>query len=165
MIPQTPRSAHHLSIWCLAYNASQIVPQPPTHRFSIGIYQISQGMAWKLAGDVRYQSFCAASMHFLMSAWGFGISVPLPEKLEDITEGFDGWDNLLFLIGKTQQQICYSDYISANSARKTRFDAGKLEILFYKLISQCFALVPPDHREQCCFDEMHILTKDIKLKS
>lgn len=167
MIPQTPRTSEHLVNWCAAYQASDIVTQPPHIRYSIGIYQISQGMQWRIASDVKYQSFCAAAMHFTMSAHGFGIDLgsDFPERLDDFPEGFHGktWETMLLLIGKTQQQVCYSDYISKNSARKSRFDPNKLRILMSSLIYECFALVPPARREQCCFDEMHILTKDIKL--
>lgn len=167
MIPVTPRTSSHLVSWCASYQLdSGIVPQPPTHRFSIGIYQISQAMNWKISGPVKWQSYCAAAMHFIMSGVGFGIFLDndLPETLEELPEGFSGWQNVLFLIGKTQQQICYSDYISANSARKSRFDRDKLRIHLSSLVYECFALVPASAREQCCFDEMHILTKDIKLK-
>lgn len=168
MIPRTPTTCGWFSLWCNEYQKSDIVAQPPHIRYSIGIYQISQGMSWRISSDVKYQSFCAAAMHFTMCAHGFGINLEndFPPRLEDFPEGFHPrtWEIILLLIGKTQQQICYSDYISKNSARKSRFNPDKLRMSISSLIYECFALVPPSRREQCCFDEMHILTKDIKLK-
>ncbi len=32
------------------------------------------------------------------------------------------------------------------------------------LVENCFAMTPPDYREQGCFDEMHIILGDIVRK-
>jgi hypothetical protein len=163
MKPISPRSVYHLTEWCRAYQASNIVPQPGHIRFAIGVYQMGQGINWTIAGPVKWQSYCAAAMHFIMSASAYGIMLDndLPDTLPEITEEWRGWEHFVFAQARVQQQICYHESISANSARKSRFDREVLRLRFFDLVSQCFALVPPDHREQCCYDEMFILTKDI----
>lgn len=162
MIPVTPRTGQHLIQWCDFYqNQSDIVSQPAHVRFSIGVYQISQGMSWKVASPVRWQSFCAASLHFIMSGIAFNAAPQLPTFLDEGTETFKGWEHLLLAVGKAQQQVCYSPLISAKSARLSRFNADVLSDRLTELVEQCFALVPADQRERCCFDEMNILTGDI----
>ena len=166
MIPQTPRTVAHLADWCCTYQNGNIVPQSPPTRFSIGVYQLSQGLDWKIESPVKWQSYCAAAMHFMMTGIGFHIHIDadFPELLSEINAKFEGWERMMYRLGKAQQMICYSHYISSQSARKSRFDERELRIRLFRLVEQCFALVPPEAREQCCFDEMHILTGDIKLK-
>lgn len=162
MIPVTPRTGQHLIQWCDYYqNQSGIVSQPAHVRFSIGVYQISQGMSWKVGSPVRWQSFCAASLHFIMSGIAFNAAPTLPLFLEESTDNFKGWEHLLLTVGKAQQQVCYSPLISAKSARLSRFNPDILRDRLTELVEQCFALVPPEHREPRCFDEMNILTGDI----
>jgi hypothetical protein len=166
MIPSTPRTCSHLVNWCLGYQSSNIVPQPPHIRFAIGVYQMGQGINWTIAGPVKWQSYCAASMHFIMAASAYGILMcdDFPDTLPEITDEWLGWEHFVFAQARVQQQICYHESISAASARKSRFNRDVLRLRFYDLVCQCFALVPPDHREQCCYDEMFILTKDIVIK-
>ncbi len=161
MIPQTPRTTAHLLEWCHEYQFTGIVPQPKQMRFAIGIYQISQGMSWKVASPVRWQSFCAAAMHFIMTAEAYGIRVTLPETLDEIDAGFSGWDNLLIKIGKAQQQVVYSLHEASLSSRASRYDIFTLGERLYDLVTACFSLTPPAYREQGCFDEMKILTGDL----
>lgn len=158
-----PRSSQDLFNWCKYYQTDGTVPQPRNIRFAIGVYQISQGMSWKIASPVRWQSFCAAAMHFIMCASAYDIQIhdDMPDRLEDITEDFSGWESLLMSLGKAQQQIMYALQSSASSTRASRFNHVILRMRLYELIMGCFSLCPPDHRAQCCMDEMLILCKDL----
>jgi hypothetical protein len=167
--PVTPRTTQHLTDWCEYYQLkSGIVPQPPHIRFSIGVYQISQGMSWKCGGPVAYQSYAAAAMHFLMSSIGFAGAGSINDDCEWDDEGlgqdWKGWEHLMYLLGRSQQMVVYSDYISSASKRKSRFDLDELLIRNCLLIDQCFALIPPSFREEACYNEMFVLTGEIKIK-
>jgi hypothetical protein len=161
MNPVTPRTCQHLVDWCVYYQQHAKVYNPREVRFAIGFYQISQGMSWHIHNPVRWQSFCAAAMHFIMTASAYDITLPLPEHLEDLTEEWKGWEHLLFTLGKAQQQVIYAGATSANSTRVSRFSAAALQVYLHTAVEQCFALVPSDMREQGCFSEMHILTGDL----
>lgn len=102
-------------------------------------------------------------MHFMMCASAYDIQIhdDMPEKLEDITEDFCGWELLLMSLGKAQQQIMYALQSSTSSTRASRFKQDILRVRLYELIMGCFSLCPPDHRAQCCQDEMLILCKDL----
>jgi hypothetical protein len=163
MIPITPRTTAHLGDWCCRYQGTGSVPQPRHIRFSIGVYQISQGMSWPIASPVRWQSFCSAAMHFMMCSYAYGIDpVPgLPEDLSEISDAFPGWDGLLLRLGKVQQQVVYGLNESAASTRAIRFNRDTLSLRLHDLIVACFAIAPATYRERGCFDEMHILTGDL----
>lgn len=163
MIPILPRNSMQLYGWCALYQEGGTVPQPRNIRFCIAVYQISQGMSWKIASPVRWQSFCAAAMHFMMCASAYDIRIhdDMPEELEDISEDFRGWEQLLLSLGKAQQQIMYGLQSSASSTRASRFNCDVLRMRLYELITGCFSLCPPGHRAQCCQDEMLILCRDL----
>ena len=162
MIPVTPRTTQHLLTWCRMYQAGGTVPQPPHMRFAIGFYQISQGMSWRMASPVRWQSFCSAAMHFIMCAEAFALPIDIfmPDRLEDIPEAWQGWEHLLLTLGKAQQQIVYALH-SDGSSRKSRFAPMNLQHYLHASIFQCFSLAPSEYREQGCFDEMKILNGDL----
>lgn len=163
MIPRRPRTTAHLAHWCEVYQESGTVPQPAHIRFSIGVYQISQGMSWRIASPVKWQSYCSAAMHFTMCASTYGLMLDsaMPETLEEVSSSFDGWEALMLALGKAQQQVVYGLHSSATSTRASRFNEDELERRMVKLVTACFSLCPPEHREQCCFDEMAILCKDL----
>lgn len=161
MIPLTPRTCEHLKTWCRLYQKNARVYNPREVRFAIGFYQISQGMSWHVHSPVRWQSFCAAAMHFIMCADAYDLNLDMPELLGDLTQDWKGWENLLFTLGKAQQQVIYAGATSANSTRASRFSAASLHIYLTEAVEQCFSLVPPSYREQGCFDEMKILTGDL----
>lgn len=166
MIPVTPRTTQHLVDWCREYQANGTVPQPRHFRFSIGVYQISQGMSWKIGEPVRWQSFCAAAMHFIMCATAYGIDPAtwFPETLDEIPDNFSSWHDVLLHLGKAQQQVVYSLHESAVSTRASRFKVPLLDERLRILATTCFSLTPADYRECGCFSEMHILTGDLPLK-
>jgi hypothetical protein len=166
MIPVTPRTSDHFIQWCKLYQEGGTVPQPAHIRFSIGFYQISQGMQWHINSPVRWQSFCAAAMHFTMCAYAHDLDMSgcFPTTLEDFPEEFEGWETLIQVLGKAQQQIIYSPTISKGSTRTNRFSYAALHVYLYKAIEQCFALTPQGHRESRCFDEMKILCGDLPEK-
>jgi len=165
MIPITPRTSEHLKSWCSYYHRNAKVYNPREVRFAIGFYQISQGMSWEIHNPVRWQSFCAASMHFIMAADAYKLNLDLPEFLGDITETWKGWEHLFFTLGKAQQQVIYAGVTSANSTRASRFSEAALHIYLTEAVEQCFSLVPALYREQGCFDEMRILTGDLPDKA
>ncbi len=168
MIPVTPRTVPKLIEWCRLYQQGGTVPQPKHIRFGIGIYQITQGMSWHISSPVRWQSFCAAAMHFTMCAEAYGLSLEpwLPDTLAEISDqtGSEPWSNLLLSVGKAQQQVIYHPDISGASNRKSRFKPEDLRFHLMTLVERCFSMTPPDYREQGCFDEMKILCGDIVLK-
>jgi hypothetical protein len=163
MIPVTPRTVEHLQFWCACFQEAHEYMNPKHIRFSIGVYQISQGLSWKITSPVRCQSFCAAAMHFIMCAHAHGIdlSAGFPDTLAEIDAPFDGWDNLLLKLGKAQQQVVYALSEVSHTARASRFKRDVLEQHLHYLVKACFSLTYPDYREQGCFDEMKILTGDL----
>ncbi len=167
MIPVTPRTTQHLIDWCAAYQTGGTVPQPRHIRFGIGVYQITQGMSWKIASPVRWQSFCAASMHFIMCAEAYDVRLPLPENLADFPTlcGTGIWERVLLSVGRAQQQLIYHPDVSGRSTRSSRYSPEKLCGFLEELTTACFGLTPPEYREQGCFDEMHILTGDLPRKT
>jgi hypothetical protein len=160
--PVTPRTCEHLKAWCGFYQRNAKVYNPREVRFAIGFYQISQGMSRHVHNPVRWQSFCAASMHFIMCAEAYDIHLDLSEFLEDLTESWKGWEHLLFTLGKAQQQIIYAN--SQGTTRASRFSAAALHLYLTEAVEQCFSLVPALYREQGCFDEMKILCGDLPEK-
>jgi hypothetical protein len=161
MIPVTPRTCEHLKSWCGFYQRNAKVYNPREVRFAIGFYQISQGMSWHIHNPVRWQSFCAASMHFIMCAEDYNLHLDLPEFLEDLTDSWKGWEHLMFTLGKAQQQVIYAGATSANSTRASRFSEAALQLYLTEAVEQCFSLVPALYREQGCFDEMCVLCNDL----
>ncbi len=166
MIPVTPRTSAHLVSWCDMYQTSGTVPQPKHVRFAIGVYQITQGMSWTIASPVRWQSFCSASMHFIMCATAHDLRPHawFPDRLDQIDTKFMGWENVMLRVGKAQQQVVYALHSSASSTRASRYNPAVLDDYLYDLACACFALAPPEYREQGCFDEMHVLTGDLPVK-
>lgn len=163
MIPVTPRTTKHLVDWCRAYQEGGTVPHPKHIRFGIGVYQITQGMSWEIANPVRWQSFCAAAMHFIMCAEAYGESFEawLPDTLEEIPEAQgEVYKDLLMSVGKVQQQIIYN-LVASRSTRASRYDPVVLRYRLLLLVESCFAMTPKLYREQGCFDEMHILCHSI----
>lgn len=163
MIPVTPRTTQHLSDWCKAYQTIGTVPRPKEVRFAIGVYQISQGMSWKISSPVRWQSFCSAAMHFIACAhcYGFDIAHGLPETLAEIQGDFPGWEGMMLRLGKAQQQVVYSLHDNVSSTRASRFVAATAGLKLHDLVVACFSLAPPEYREQGCYDEMKILCNDL----
>ncbi len=161
MIPVTPRTCEHLLTWCFCYQRNAKVYNPREVRFAIGFYQISQGMSWRIGSPVRWQSFCAAAMHFIMCAEAYGLHLDMPVSLEDLPETWKGWEHLLLTLGKAQQQIVYAGVSSQNSTRVSRFSAAALHLHLSEAVEQCFALAPPLYRERGCHDEMKILLGDL----
>lgn len=163
MIPVTPRTIEHLTRWCAIYQAGGTVPHPRHVRFSIGIYQISQGLAWPSDCPARWQSFCAAAMHFLCcaSAYGIHLSTAFPETLEEIEGEPPSSERMLVLIGQAQQQVFYSLNEIQASTRASRFKLSILQERLFALVRGCFQAVPPAYREIGCMDEMGILCRDL----
>jgi hypothetical protein len=156
VIPITPRTFQHLSDWCEQYQKNSTTDVKT--RFSIGIYQISQGMAYHIDSPCRWQSFCAAAMHFIMAGHEFGYT--LDSFCFDVNYNPENWRQLLWNIGRCQQQIVYHN--NGIGSRASRFNATLFQDLLNDLVKECFMNVPNHYHEQGCFDEMHILTGDIK---
>lgn len=163
MIPVTPRTVEHLALWCGKFQEEKEAMNPRHIRFAIGVYQISQGMSWKINNPVRWQSFCAAAMHFIMCGRAHNCAMwhYFPETLAEIDAPFSGWQNLMMNVGKAQQQVVYALSEVQHSTRASRFNQDTLEKHLYDLVKSCFSLAPPEYREQGCFDEMKILTGDL----
>ena len=167
MIPVTPRTTQHLVDWCRTYQEVGTVPHPGHIRFGIGVYQITQGMSWEIANPVRWQSFCAAAMHFIMCAEAYGesLDVWLPDTLDETPEAEgEVWKDLLMAVGKAQQQIIYHLTIG-RSTRASRYKPQELRYRLLTLVESCFSMTPKAYREQGCFDEMQILCHSIEKKS
>lgn len=161
MIPRICYSFESLEQWCIQYHNGPIVPQPKHIRFSIAIYQISQGMSWNIGNPVRWQSFCSAAMHFIMcsNAYGLQLSQGFPADICDISSDFRGWEYMLFHIGKCQQQIMYE--MSKTTTRASRYSETKFHVDIHRLVEACFSLCPNEYRPIGCWDEMLIMTKDL----
>ena len=150
--------------WCTEYQDNGPHRQGALIRFNIGIYQISQGIAWKdkLTAD---QSYLAAAMHFIMAAHEmkllpqFHFTWPMYADLTAIEEEFIGWQAIMKRVGDVTQQIIYS--LHNVPGRKSRYNAAKLETDFAALILTMISLSQADKREELIHNEMCILTKDI----
>jgi len=165
MIPITPRTCQHFVDWCKQYQDHGTFPHPGNTRFSIGFYQISQGMSWHIASPVKWQSFCSAAMHMTMCMHALGIDPEpgFPETLADIDAEWRGWEHLMLVLGKAQQQIFYA-YNCSGSNRARRYSPSVAHVYLHTAVEQCFSLAPPEYREQGCFDEMKILFGDLPEK-
>lgn len=150
-----PRDVAHLIRWCAIHNGH--TPLPAERRFSIGVYQIAQGNQWAMEAPVKWQSYCAASIHFLCAAnrlWTRP-ELGLVEDIEESTTRFAGWENLVTSIGLAQQQLIYRE--ETNPRWKSRYSAEKLEGLLGTLTEQMWALVPPGERVGCLADEIALI--------
>jgi hypothetical protein len=153
----------HLSTWCRLYQLEGPWPVDGARRFAIGVYQIGQALEWDDASVVlpAAQSWCAAVMHFTCAGHAFGVDAlaRLGERLDDLGEPGSAREVLLWL-SKAQQMIVYA--AQTNARWVSRFSLEALQGRLEALIESCLAHVPAQLREEACFAEMGILTRDIK---
>jgi hypothetical protein len=163
MQPTRPRTFDHMSNWCYLYQHSNIAPRTQADRFAIGLYQIGQGMSWPCRGPVSWQSYCSAALHWVccLHAHNESMCGLLPETLAELPTEFIGWERFLHMVCKAQQQVVYASSHNLNTTRASRFKLDTLRHQLADLVSASFSLVPRSHREQGCYDEMIICTKDL----
>ena len=166
MVPVTPRTSQHFCDWCKEYQFNGTVQQPGDVRFGVGVYQIAQGMQWKVANPVRWQSFCSAAMHFTMAGYAHGIDMAagFPEYLSDFGSDAADWKDFLFSVCHAQQQVTYCLHYNRGTTRYSRYSVDALHARLHKLVEVCFSFAPASYREQGCFDEMKILLGDLPVR-
>jgi hypothetical protein len=167
MNPILPRSFRHLSDWCYLYQHSNIAPRTQADRFAIGVYQVSQGIAWKCAGPVAWQSYCSAALHWICCAHAHNIDLTndMPETLAEIPDTWTDWRGFVKAQGDVQQQVIYYCSHNLNTTRASRYKPDVFRERMVRLIGLVLSLVPPADREQGCHDEMMICTKDLLRKA
>jgi hypothetical protein len=163
ILPFPHFSFEEISGWCKRYQFGEIVPRTQEVRFAIGVYQLSQGLKWKCAGPVAWQSYCSAALNFIMCGHEHGIDLSprFPEQLKEIPDIFVDFRHFMEALGDAQQQVVYRLHLNVMTTRTSRYSVPLLEARLDKLVRLCFSLVQPDYREQGCIDEMAILTKDL----
>jgi hypothetical protein len=149
--------------WCREYQRRGPSPRPALERFCIGFYQIQQGSHWGNAGPVAWQSYCAASLHFMMAAEALdlGLEATLPKTVGEISENFIGWQGLFAYTGKAVQQLMCSN---ADAHWRRRYRKETLRSALSSSIEACLAMCPVSHRSIGFSDEMGILWKDGVIK-
>lgn len=167
MSPILPRSFKHLSDWCYLYQHSNIAPRTQADRFAIGVYQVSQGIAWKCAGPVAWQSYCSAALHWICCAHAHNIDLTndMPETLAEIPDTWTDWRGFVKAQGDAQQQVIYRCSHNLNTTRASRYKPDVFRERMARLVGLVLSLVPPADREQGCHDEMMICTKDLLKKA
>lgn len=163
MNPEEIDNLVDLLSWCRDYQLHGPSPRPPLERFCIGFYQIQQGSHWGNAGPVAWQSYCAASLHFMMAAEALdlGLEASLPKTVGEISENFIGWQGLFAYTGKAMQQLLYSN---ADAHWRRRYKRDSLRSALACSIEACMAMCPVSHRAQGFSDEMGILCRDVVIK-
>jgi hypothetical protein len=163
MIPVTPRTSQHFCDWCKEYQFNGTVQQPGDVRYGVGVYQIAQGMQWKVSNPVRWQSFCSAAMHFTMAGYAHGIDMAagFPDRLSEFGNDDANWQDFMFAVCHAQQQVTYCLHYNRGTTRYSRYSADALHLRLNKLVAVCFSFAPAEYREQGCFDEMKILCHDL----
>ena len=149
--------------WCRDYQLNGPSPRKPLDRFCIGFYQIQQGSHWGNAGPVAWQSYCAASLHFMMAAEALdlGVESVLPLMIDEISTSFVGWQGLVAHTGSAIQQLMYS---TADAHWRRRYKPELLRGALAHSIEACLAMCPVSHRTQGISDEMGILCRDVVIK-
>lgn len=137
-------------------------------RFSIGIYQVTQGMAWYEAPKEclsAYESFAAACVHFVGAAslmdaehtvWAL-----CPADLLDspLTERLDA-RHLLLGIGKAQQMVVYK--IRQDTSRgRSRYKSEVMGTSVGGLLQHLVHLIPRPHRRAAFRTAMDIMTGNL----
>ena len=163
MTPDSIDSVVELLGWCREYQIRGPFPRTPFERFCIGFYQIPQGNTWGNQGPVAWQSYCAASLHFMMAAEGLnlGLEKHLPKTIVEVTENFVGWQALLAHTGKSIQQLLYA---SGGPHWKRRYKEAVLCRSIASSVEVCLSLCQVPYRSQGLSDEMGILCGDVVIK-
>jgi hypothetical protein len=142
-----------LQLWCREYELHNKYPVDILTRFNIGVYQIHQGMAWKDNGLNKYESYCAATLHFIMVAARLNLKLEdyLLLDVDELPESYLDKEvkELLYLISACTQQLYYSTVAARRKLkRSSRYNEAKFEKLLAKLIEKMISIVPKEYRRE-----------------
>lgn len=160
MIPCDEINLLGIQYWCKEYETYNKYPVDIPTRFNIGTYQIHQGEAWKDGGVNKYESYCAAALHYIMVS--ARLNLPIEAHLTlDITE----WEqvfiehealSILKLLSLCQQQIYYST-AKNKIKRASRYNEEKLCKALSYLSQKMIALAPKELRQPCIYKACEIM--------
>jgi len=147
-----------LQVWCSEYDKVNKYPADTMRRFSIGVYQIYQGMEW-LGSASSDESYAAAAIHFIIVGERLSLCTEqyLKRGIKSLVWKKQPWKALLYHISKAQGQIVYSTNTD-NIKRKSRYSPEILESHLSECIGLCLGLIAPDKREEAIKTAISIMT-------
>jgi hypothetical protein len=156
-------NVYGLEQWCKDYETNNKYPVPVGKRFQIGLYQINQGTNWKDGGLNKYESYCAAFLHFMMVCTTMKLDYDIDwqvSNIEHIPKSYYQKEAPLLLdnISKAAQQIYYYEVAFTNMHRKSRFDKMKLSKIMGNILHQIISLVPIEYRKDGLYQASLIMT-------
>lgn len=150
-----------LQAWCSTYERYNKYPCSILNRFSIGFYQIHQGMSWKDDAN-RSESFASAILHFIMVSER--MQLPLEKVMHNNLEKypstpFDAEEarDLLCHLSAAQQQLWYGHVVNKSMQRKSRYRKETLITKMARSIVILVAAIHPTERKQAFYDATNIL--------
>jgi hypothetical protein len=156
-----------LESWANEYAKYGPYVQPPEIKWSIAIYQVSQGISWE-GTDSEYESYAAAAIHMIGSCAMRNDIRGIQEfdttgiaELEHFSkwEANKKWKRIMYLCGRGQQLLHYaSKYTSSKAGRKTRWNPGVMALVRDELVRMMFGLIPPDKRLKAIHDAIDVMT-------
>jgi len=157
-----------IQAWCRDYHQYTKYPVDVKTRFSIGFYQIYQGMDWNAWGDKvnRNEAYASAFIHLLCVCEEMKIptELHLPEHLVlikkvhmDAVAGF-----ILRNLSKAQQQIFYWGKENKTQQAKRRYSEFELSKALCSTLVNLMGLIEPDERKQAIIDATSIMTRELK---
>jgi hypothetical protein len=147
--------------WCKDYERYGKYPTTLPKRFLIGLYQIQQGTGWKDMGLNKYESYCAAFIHFMCCCTiaQLDYSKNWEEiSLENIPKSYyeKTAPRLLDSISRAAQQIIYGD-VSNKTQRKSRFNKERAGEIMGDILWDIISLVPVEYRRDGLYQASLIL--------
>ncbi len=141
--------ANVLALWCRDYN--QFGPHQVgfKDRFSIGIYQIYQGIEWNDKAS-EYESFAAAAIHMICAAESLNLELDLPRLIDDNfhrSKNYIDWMEFTKHLSRAQQHIFYRQVSAKNGYhRKSRYNPVLLTSDLSYLVNKLFGMIPRGQR-------------------
>lgn len=157
-----------IQAWCRDYHQHAKFPVDVKTRFSIGFYQIYQGMDWTTAGDKvnKNESYASAFIHLMCvcEAMKLPTELHIAEHLVLIKKVHMDAVACFILrnLSKAQQQIFYWAKDNKTQQAKRRYSEPELTKAMCSTLTNLMGLIEPDERKQAIVDATSIMTKELK---
>jgi hypothetical protein len=164
--PIYPENIFDIIQWCKDYEHFDKFKCGARARFSIGFYQIHQGIEWKDNGVNKYESFAAAVLHFFMVTEYLKLDVVNQLNyinLKDYMKSDLRFVALELLkdLSKCMQMLFYAD--SANKTKRaSRYNPKILEVRLACCIDKLLRCIPIEFRSECFEKATTIICKELK---
>lgn len=149
--------------WCWEYmHSGHHTTNEPVRRFTIGFYQIAQGIDWE-DSDSAHESWSAAALHFMMAARLMDLDLTFHCNEPDISL----WDThptsykyLLRDLSLAARMVVY--FTNPGSIkRKSRYDPDLTSQKMYNLVKFCFDRPPKQKRQNAIIVAMEIMCGEL----